>query len=416
MLLRRDGEGESVMSSWRDTRWWTAGRVRLTAPLALPLLLGSVLTAAPQPSGATLPQGAEISATGCTYGPGQLVAGHRNGEYFADTTGFFALTFLPANAPGGHFIFRAEYPRARWFSYQAFDDTAATQGVVDDLHINPDPGSVNPFLPGKQYESGHVSYTVNVQNVPPSQRQNPPPPNVLYAGYRKNPDILGMTHTPDEMVLYNTELATGPGQQGGVPLPSLYWVVDNPAQNPFQTQAQLCAALKAAAQPWAPLFQLNATLNEYVWTPVLSPALKNINLPNPLDPIPLNPPDVSVFRPSSSGYSLPLFNEQTPFIFSGPSALFGRFIVIRFKAPTSPRVEQGIPSTGNEQTQFWNWCAGQSWYQSVSLRAACPTWPRTPTLPAMSRSWSLRPVSVQSLMASPTRTGLSGPGAARPSG
>ena len=60
------------MSSWRDTRWWTAGRVRLTAPLALPLLLGSVLTAAPQPSGATLPQGAEISATGCTYGPGQL--------------------------------------------------------------------------------------------------------------------------------------------------------------------------------------------------------------------------------------------------------------------------------------------------------------------------------------------------------
>ena len=104
-----------------------------------------------------------------------------------------------------------------------------------------------------------------------------------------------------------------------MPLPSLYWVVDNPAQNPFQTQAQSCAALKAAAQPWAPLFQLNATLNEYVWTPVLSPALKNINLPNPLDPIPLNPPDVSVFLALLKvGYSLPLFNEQTPFIFSGP--------------------------------------------------------------------------------------------------
>jgi hypothetical protein len=24
-----------------------------------------------------------------------------------------------------------------------------------------------------------------------------------------------------------------------------------------------------------------------------------------------------------------------------------------------PRIEQGIPTTGREQTRYWSWCAGQ---------------------------------------------------------
>jgi hypothetical protein len=319
---------------------------------------------------ASLGKGAEIDATSCAYGPGQLVQGHKTGQYLGDTEAFYALTMVPADMPGGHFRFHAQFPRARWFSYQAYDQTMATQGVVDDLNINPDPSSVNPFLPGQRYRRGHVSYAVDVRNVPPAQRQSPPPPNVLYAGYRMDPSTGGLIQTPSELILFTSELATGPAQQGGVPLPRLDWVVDDPRTNVLQTQAEVCAAMKVAAQPYAPVFQYNAILDKYVWTPIEEPTLTHADPPMVLDPVPQNPPDVSVFRPSSYGYSEPLFNEQEPYIFSGPSALFGRFIVIRFKAPTHPSVERGIPSTGNEQVQYWSWCAGQ-FESAINITTGC---------------------------------------------
>ena len=168
---------------------------------------------------ASLGKGAEIDATSCAYGPGQLVSGNQTGQYLGDSEAFYALTILPADMPGGHFRFRAQFPRASWFSYQAYDQSMATQGVVDDLNIRADRGSVNPFLPRRHYRRGHVFYTVDVRNVPPAQRQTPAPPNVLYAGYRMDPSIGGLIQTPSEMILYTSELGTGPRLRGGVPLP-----------------------------------------------------------------------------------------------------------------------------------------------------------------------------------------------------
>jgi hypothetical protein len=46
-------------------------------------------------------------------------------------------------------------------------------------------------------------------------------------------------------------------------------------------------------------------------------------------------------------------------VFTGPSALLGKFVVIRFKAPTFSRITDGIQRTGIEQTKYWGWCAGQ---------------------------------------------------------
>jgi hypothetical protein len=95
------------------------------------------------------------------------------------------------------------------------------------------------------------------------------------------------------------------------------------------------------------------------WTPIEEPALKHVDVPDPFDPIPNPQPYVSILRPAPNGYWWPLFNQQAGYTFTGPSALYGKFIVIRFKAPTFPRIEYGVPSTGNEQTQYWSWCAGQ---------------------------------------------------------
>lgn len=338
--------------------------VGVSAVLLVLGLSGSVASASPALSkgpeiaSAALSKGSEIDASGCEYGPGQIVAGNKTGQYFGDPESFYALTFVPSGVPGGHFRFTGQYPKAAWFAFQSADvPTMGTQGVLDDVNVPPDPGSVNPYRPGQSYEPSKDSYTVDVRDVPPAQRQSPP--TVLYAGYRGDPRTGGLIHTPGELLLYAVEGATDRSLMGGAPLPKLYWVVDDPSTNLLTNTAEVCAAMQVAGQPLSTVFRVNKTLDQYIWSPIEEPTFKHVDIPDPFDPIPNPQPDVSVFRPSPNGYWLPLFNQQAAYVFSGPSALFGRFIVIRFKAPTFSRVEDGIPRTGTEQTQYWGWCATQ---------------------------------------------------------
>lgn len=326
-----------------------------------------------QKSGAPLELGAEIDVTDCAYGPGQIFSGKKSGQYFGDAEALYGMMFIPADAPGGHFRYRAEFPRARWLSYQSYDQLLGTQGVVSSLNIKPDRGSVNPFLPGQRYKPGHVSYTVDVRNIPPSRREIPAPPNVIYGGYRMDPSSpAGMIHTPGQLILYSHYVTPDREQTGDVGLPRMFWVVDDPKSNQFHSQAAVCAAMQASAVPWGPLAALNEQLDRYVWKPIEEPLLKHLDYPVFTDPVPRNPPYVGLFRPSSNGYAWPLYNQLTPYIYTTPSTLYGRFIVIRFKAPTHPRVEKGIPATGEEQTQYWSWCAGQ--FESlVNIATGCLT-------------------------------------------
>jgi hypothetical protein len=66
---------------------------------------------------------------------------------------------------------------------------------------------------------------------------------------------------------------------------------------------------------------------------VEEPALKHVDLPTVFDPVPRDAPYVSGFRPSPNGYWWPLYNHRRLHP-TGPSALFGRFMVVRFKAPS----------------------------------------------------------------------------------
>ena len=146
--------------------------------------------------------------------------------------------------------------------------------------------------------------------------------------------------------------------------------MDDPQTNVLQTQAEACAALRVAAEPFCPGLPVQRGTRSARLDADEEPTLTHVDPPTLLDPVPQDPPDVSVFRPSAYGYSEPLFNEQEPYIFTGPSAVYGRFIVIHFKAPTHPNVQRGRPSTGKEQVQYWSWCAGQ-FESTINITTGC---------------------------------------------
>jgi hypothetical protein len=76
---------------------------------------------------------------------------------------------------------RGEFPYAAFLSYTIYKDALVYRALVD-REINPDQGSINPFLPGELVHAANRSYTVTVLpdgTVPDASMANPifmPPP------------------------------------------------------------------------------------------------------------------------------------------------------------------------------------------------------------------------------------------------
>jgi len=313
-----------------------------------------------------LPKGAEIPLRGCTYGPGETHNGRESGQYLVDRNAYYAIAFVPTDLPGGHFRFRGVYPRARWFSFESYDENLASQGVVADTEIAPDPGSVNHFYAGNKYKKNQ-HYTVNVLMVPPSERKRPNPENVLYSGYRENPNYGDVETSAVDGLLYRVYASPGT-PEGNVPLPTLSWVVDNPETNPFKEEAEVCAAMHTTAADQTTVLTLNQILAQRFSNPTLSPDEKDLNVPT--DEVPRDPPYVNVIRPATNGYQGAYFNSKTPYIFFRPNGeLYGNFVAVRFKAPTFADFPEK-PTTGNEQVRYWSWCDDQ-FVSPVNITVGC---------------------------------------------
>jgi hypothetical protein len=342
--------------------------VKLIASLGASATAVLALGALPAAAGALspLPKGAEIPLRSCTYGPGETHNGRESGQYLVDRNAYYAIAFVPTDLPGGHFRFRGVYPRARWFSFESYDEDLASQGVIADTEIAPDPGSINPFYAGNKYKDNQ-HYTVNVLMVPPSERAHPTPENTLYSGYRENPNYGDVETSAVDGLLYRVYAAPGT-PEGNVPLPTLSWVVENPETNPFKEEAEVCAAMHTTAADQTTVLTLNQILAQRFSNPTLSPDEKDLNVPT--DEVPRNPPYVDVIRPATNGYQGAYFNSKTPYIFFRPNGeLYGNFVAVRFKAPTFADFPQK-PMTGNEQVRYWSWCDDQ-FVSPVNITIGC---------------------------------------------
>lgn len=344
-------------------------RRALTGMLALVAVAISNLAALP--AQAMLQAGAQIDVTSCAYPPGQVVNGNEMHQYFADTAAFYAGLYVPTNVPGGHFQIKGQYPKASWFDWTTNEAKIplGTLGALDNVNIVPDPGSTNPYQPGVNYDPDHNYYTINVKDAPLAQRTKEA--NVLWGGWHADPVIpAALQKVEGQILLYYVEGATDDSRRGGVPIPSVSWVVDDPKTNPFQMKLQVCAAMRLAGRFTQFLWAINKPLDKYIWEKYEAQVLNKYNLPIPvLFDGPSLHPEASVIRPSPGGYWFPLFNEQSVYVAFSPSTLYGKFYTIRFKAPTHNSVAFGIPRTGLEQTQFWAWCTGSLYSLSSFVRS-----------------------------------------------
>jgi hypothetical protein len=314
-----------------------------------------------------LVQGQEVALTECS---GWLMESS-SAPATENNAVYWFVQGIPVYPPGGHIRFRAEFPRARYMSWQNHDLLGFSTALLADTDIVPDRGD-NPFQPNTPYSPGS-SYTVDLLDVPPEARplQPPRPANVLYGGYHYDGSA-----TEYNSVAYRVYLPDpGTDKFGGVPRPDFYFVVDDPTKTSLADIRTMCQKMREIQDTEKRM------LNAVVRTTESLETRQNMSLSDSekedLGQHVIDGSSAEGAFPSSSASDLEAlaryravvpnpngegvyYNAQTGYLEVFLSSSHNEVTVMRFKAPTFPDTQglQGSPEeiSGKEQLRYWSLC------------------------------------------------------------
>ncbi|MGW8320719.1 MAG: hypothetical protein ACWGSD_04125 [Thermodesulfobacteriota bacterium] len=253
-----------------------------------------------------------------------------------------------------------KYAHARYISINSYD---AANGVptdaLNDVQILPDPGSENPFLPGARRNTVYGrDFTITILNEFPPEDPDQRLPNTLYAkaGDQGEVALIWRTYVPDK----NRDITGGVGlpeprvtlASGEVLDVEDSYAALSPDPNPFPimpmdpaTYAFLRSGSAYLGDPW-PEFPAQ---NPPVWK-------KTFNIPDTVNcwyvGVCQENPDyfVAQYANLDNHYMSVLLNRD-----------FGEVLVIRGKAPVTPRTYRRNPfMQENVDMRYWSITTNES--------------------------------------------------------
>lgn len=258
---------------------------------------------------------------------------------------------------GAQIVMKGEFPHERHWSFTTYSTNGVPRDSIDDIQIDPDPGSQNPFRPGIRRDVKQRHYTVFIANgEPPAQRA----PNTVYTRTAAGTDI-GMhmrNYVPDRSIDY----------LGGVAPPE---VELRYADGRVLKGEEACAATRVALRGE----QVPLPINPKIWQ-----ALTRLPWMNPAAP---------AHRFESEPMEM-FFNREylilktffTPFAFDGLavqkggfwsnlstrygykflSQAHGKVYAVRGKMPSTPKTWSGdaAPMTQDADMRYWSICSVMS--------------------------------------------------------
>src|SRR3954452_12862819 len=263
--------------------------------------------------------------------------------------------------PGTRIRIEADFPYARYTSWNLYDSQAKPISGLNDQELQADPGSSNPFLPGADRFAQPRRYTAFIEftKAPANPR-----PNTIYTGGSPQGTLLLRVYMPDR----------GRDAKGGVPLPRLTLepaggkgggpslAACREAQAPYPQQLNQAVA-NAPGIPDAtndgegypgrnpPDWRLYVNLARTV-TDVMLDNDTGEDLHGPVsDAMPVAP---GIFA-----------NRDIDYVFAPTSRGFGELLVVHGRAPTFPDTRGGAPVfPGGVQTRYFSFCQ----YEPASQR------------------------------------------------
>jgi hypothetical protein len=219
---------------------------------------------------------------------------------------------------------KGQYPEARYISFQLYDTNRTILDSINDVDINPDPGTNNPFRGG----AAQGTYTVRVIF---GRRPERAPANTLYTNGLSVAGVLYRVYYPDD-----------PQNLPGGPV------------NPVLPQMSV-GGVNLASCPPRPILPEESTL---------SGRLDDIDFVGV--PPAINPPILPVWTTTITSPFLPFFPSQDS---SYLAAVIDRdwllppfqndMVVVRMKVPTFTDTQAGVPPYAPANVRFWSLCENE---------------------------------------------------------
>ena len=294
------------------------------------------------------------------YGPASADP-YLNVAYPDAATFYWGSVFtMPA---GSRLSFEGRFPHSRYISFISYNGAGEPIESVADYLIKPKDGSINPYLPGADRTSASRDFSLEIVDAKPDGN--------LKTGMNlvgETRDRLFAPHygAGQQSVLYRIYVRDkGTDETAGVGLPQAVLTLSD---GKVLKGAEACQALKtrqplqldpaALAVPMQKYYQLLAeaakispyhpAANPPVWYQQLDrEALYDIYRSKPLDPN----------APKSTGGFYPNLDNQ--YIRTILNRKLGKVFMVRGKAPTTPKTENGDPKTGTGELRYWSFCSNQ---------------------------------------------------------
>ena len=258
--------------------------------------------------------------------------------------------------PGGEIVLRGQYPHARYMSFVAYDGAAEPIDSLSDLAIGPDPGSVNPFVPGAKRTSAERDYTVRVVGSPAPADPAAREPNTLYVGQAGQPALGGA-------ILYRVYVPDrGLDDGGGVGLPVPSVRLPGGTEAPYPGD---CTALGIATPT-----QINEGFATYEGWPASQDRLAR----DPLEWRVFFNTLHTLGRAYEDAYGVPnpapadkrggfYSNGDSTYATAAGSRSLGPVLVVEGRAPTSPRTHAGARRMTGGDVRYWSLCENERYSQ-----------------------------------------------------
>ena len=259
--------------------------------------------------------------------------------------------------PGMRLRITGRYPHARYFSFNVYDLALRPIDALADVEIEPDAGSVNPFLPGADRTGANRRYTAFVDFGPvPAARAR----NTLYTGTGQTP----APNTTGTFILRIYVPDKGRDETGGVGLPT---VSLEPAANQTAAPGSPCASLAkppvsgvneavGAASPPAPPEQLASPGRdppEWVKFKNLVQTAVRIGTSNPLLDDFAAP--ASQLEPLGGEGSF-LSNVHNSYVSATLNRGYGEVSLTEMRAPSFPDTRPGPERMPSGQLRYFSMC------------------------------------------------------------
>lgn len=289
----------------------------------------------------------------------------RSGYYTTDPDGYgienqmpdigntFSTAWFKIPA-GAKIVMRGNFPHMRHWSFTTYSENGVPRDVINDIDIDPEAGSFNPFRPGVRRDAEPRHYTVTIANgEPPAQR----PSNTVYT--RTKPDVaIGMhmrNYVPDHSVDWT----------GGVGVPGVeVYLADGRVLKDAEACAATDAPLRGKQVPITVPKKLWMALNSLPWRPADRTPANNFEVATMQKFYNREHLLLRTFFPSIPSDFMAVekggfwSNLNTRYGFTYLSQAYGKVYVVHGKMPSTPHTWNGDPTPLDHgaDMRYWSIC------------------------------------------------------------